>query len=240
MRKNQTIAKDMTNNRCFSSYANKHSEELLNVLINPSTVPDSYRRAMKDLGSELANDVLQRNLSSSSDSSYTLAVTAEDADFLAEGFKQQLARQHKEVYLTCFWNNHKPIPGGSIAPVVHQFKQTGFEKSSTLVVMKSIISGSCVVKTNLLSLYNQMKPERVFIVAPVMHSKAEEKLRKEFPRAFSSKFEFVWFAKDSVRNQDGTVVPGVGGNVYERLGLEGMPAMHNLMPDSVKHLLLEA
>lgn len=230
----------MTNERCLSSYASEHSEELLNVLINPSTVPNAYRTAMKDLGSELADDVLMKNFNSVSDGSYTLAVTAEDADYLAEGFKQQLTKQQKDVYVTCFWNNHKPIPGGSIAPVVHQFKQPGYENSSTLVVMKSIISGSCVVKTNLLSLYNEMKPKRVFIVAPVMHSKAEEKLRNEFPRSFSSKFEFIWLAKDSERTNDGTVLPGIGGNVYERLGLAGMPATHKFMPNTIKHLLLEA
>jgi hypothetical protein len=43
-----------------------------------------------------------------------------------------------------------------------------------LIVVKSIISGACVVKTNLKNLIQDIEPQSISIVAPVMYSNSQE------------------------------------------------------------------
>ena len=49
--------------------------------------------------------------------------------------------------------------------------------------------------------------------------------------------EFVTFAVDDYRTQTGEVRPGIGGPVYQLLGLEDQPARTGFMPQLVKTLL---
>jgi hypothetical protein len=58
----------------------------------------------------------------------------------------------------------------------------------------------------------------VFVLAPVMHVDADQKLRKEFTPAVAARFHIVTCAIDQEKDGD-VIVPGVGGNVYGLLGL---------------------
>lgn len=56
------------------------------------------------------------------------------------------------------------------------------------------------------------------VVAPVMLKGAQERLASEFPKQVASRFDYLTFAIDDVRDDD-TVIPGIGGQVYDRLGM---------------------
>lgn len=222
--------------RQFSSYVNNSTKHLLDVLVDSSSDSQSYQDALTALGEQLSQSIIEK-LDPVAPKDITLAVTAEDADYLAKGFIKNYEQQSgKKVFLACFWNDHRIEDESkkSIAPVVNEYLQPGFDNSHILVVIKSIISGSCVVRSNILSLYNRMSPDSIFIAAPVMHKDAESNLSTDFPSEFFAKFDFTWFAKDSVKDGDGTVLPGIGGQIYERLGLHGKPHETHLMPHEVR------
>lgn len=102
-----------------------------------------------------------------------------------------------------------------------------------MIVCKSIIYTSCVVRTNLLYMIEQVQPKRIVIAAPVMFEGAEEKLRREFPTQISGKFEFLYFAVDDEANAQGEVIPGIGGIVYERLGIGNARTKNQYTPEIV-------
>ncbi|MBM9538922.1 hypothetical protein JWG43_17785, partial [Desulfobulbus alkaliphilus] len=103
-----------------------------------------------------------------------------------------------------------------------------------IVMLKSIISGSCVVRTNLEHLFDDISPSRVHVVAPVMLDGADERLTQEFPRELSERFQYWMFEVDTEREKNGDVVPGIGGEVYGRLGLGDQAAKNKVMPDLVR------
>lgn len=70
-----------------------------------------------------------------------------------------------------------------------------------------------------------------------MYDGAEAALRAEFPPAISDLFAFVYFAVDYCRTQTGEVRPGIGGQVYQLLGLKDQPARTGFMPQLVKTLM---
>ncbi len=43
--------------------------------------------------------------------------------------------------------------------------------------------------------------------------------KKEFPESISNKFEFLTFAIDTSKDAQVSVLPGVGGMIYPKLGL---------------------
>ena len=107
-----------------------------------------------------------------------------------------------------------------VAPIVKQYREEVDISNAVIVVVKSIISGACVVKTNLATLIDQVLPQRVIVAAPVMLEGAEGRLAAEFPSSTAGKFEYFTFAIDNERDQNDNVVPGIGGSVYERLGFD--------------------
>jgi len=220
-------------NRSYSAFAAEEAKAGLRNLLSFVNNPESYSGEMRKLGS-LLGKLLSDKISHSK--SCLVVATAEDADFLGRGIYDSLKQEHK-TKAAVFWNNHYQIPGGSsIAPVVHKFLEPGYESTEVLIIAKSIISGSCVVRTNLLELIEDIQPQKIFIVSPVMHSKSEESLRKEFPRSIADKFEFVVFATDGERTESGEVKPGIGGEVYPLLGLSDQPARLGFMPKLVQEL----
>ncbi|EJG1590598.1 TPA: hypothetical protein ACVU4Y_003301 [Vibrio parahaemolyticus] len=230
---NQSPSKLFDNGREYSNLADKVVKHNLKTLIEDST-EEQYREAMKRLGAKLGGAVAKKLAKDTP--SLTIAVTAEDADYLAQGFTDYLEKTVGiKVFVTCFWNDHRKdnLSQKSIAPVIHKYLQPGYENNSTLVVIKSILSSSCVVKSNILSLYSSMTPSEVHVVAPVVYKEAEAILSNDFPSEFSSKFNFTWFAKDAVREDDGTVKPGIGGQIYYRLGLKDKPINTKFMPEVV-------
>jgi len=79
-----------------------------------------------------------------------------------------------------------------------------------------------------------MNPEVIFVVSPVIHSQAIGKLEREFPKAISEKFQYVYFAEDSEKVEEGNLVPGIGGSVYQRLGFKDQADKNRFTPDLVK------
>jgi hypothetical protein len=101
------------------------------------------------------------------------------------------------------------------------------------LVIKSIISSVCVVRTNITELVYDRNPSRVLIFAPVVLKGADEKLRQELDDDVSRRFEFYWFAEDDEK-QGENVVPGIGGQVYERLGIGTRADKNRFTPELVR------
>jgi RNase H-fold protein (predicted Holliday junction resolvase) len=165
-----------------------------------------------------------------------LAATVEDADFLAQGILNQLEKHIQSVGFACFWNQRTApfeIDELSAAPILKKYQEPA-NQVDVLIIVKSIISGACVVRTNLENLIQKIKPTKILIVAPVIYYKAEANLSREFEPEISQKFQFVYFAKDNERTEEGEVVPGIGGMIYERLGFRGQEEKNSYIPEIVK------
>ncbi len=67
-----------------------------------------------------------------------------------------------------------------------------------------------------------------------MLSGAEQRLAKELPPDLVARFKFLTFAKDTEKTDDGNVVPGIGGEIYERLGLGDETEKNRIMPRLVR------
>jgi hypothetical protein len=227
----------MVESREFSSYATASDKEHLRALLNPIQNPGRYKEAMKVLGSSLGEIV---GTKVPKGSQCLVVSTAEDADYLSFGVIESLNKEFK-TSAAVFWNNHYSLLyKDSVAPIVHQYLQPGYQASDVLVIVKSVISGSCVVRTNILALIESVNAKNIFIVSPVMHSASEAKLKEEFPKQVSDKFDFVYFALDNEKDDaTGEVKPGIGGQIYELLGLTGQPARGSYMPDLVRRLAFE-
>lgn len=196
----------------------------------------AYQQDMTTLGVQLVK-VFEDKLKHS-DRVLTVS-TAEDADYLLSGIRQQLSSSNIKTKLAVFWNNHYALSSGqSVAPIINKYIEPDYEDVNIIVIAKSIIAGSCVVRTNLIALLDQARRvDKIYVVAPVMHKKAEENLRKEFPISISKKFEFITFAIDEEKSPDGEVKPGIGGQIYELLGLKDQPARIGYIPRLVKSLV---
>lgn len=220
------------NSRKYSDFANAAAIATLETLIASVGSPTEYQAAMRELGKQLGNIV---GAEIPSDRRCLVVSTAEDADYLANGVMESLEHKH-ETLAAVFWNNHYSIKNSSVAPIVHQYIQPGFESADEVILIKSIISTSCVVRTNILFLIESINVSRIYVVAPVMYFNAQESLCSEFPPHISNKFRFVFFAVDEDRTESGNVVPGIGGQVYQLLGMDDQPARTGYLPDLVKRL----
>lgn len=118
----------------------------------------------------------------------------------------------------CLWNEKIRNEGVSLSPVLRQYKEEQSSATASFIVVKSIIFGACVVKTNLTRAISSISPEQVFIFSPVLLNGTQERLSREFPIEISNKFQHAWLATNSEKS-GGNVVPSIGGSVYERLGL---------------------
>lgn len=202
--------------RIYSSHVDDEVRDLLDGLIRePRPTPEDYQQLMQDLGERLGALVAGRV-----SGSVLLVCTNEDADFLARGVLQGLRSNGvSTVHLACFWNDRVKIDiDQDLAPI----RRTYIEPTSSVdafVVVKSIISSSCVVRTNIAELVHRYEPSAIEIVAPVLLQGAQQKLGSEFDTAVSSRFTYTWFAEDDESKPNGEVVPGIGGSVYELLGL---------------------
>src|SRR5699024_7189059 len=105
--------------------------------------------------------------------------------------------------LAVFWNHHYQTSSNiSVAPIIHKFIEPNYESMRNIVIVKSIMSGSCVVRANLIEMLDKINNiENVFILAPVAHKNSEDKLKAEFPIDISNKFKFYCFAIDDVRTK---------------------------------------
>jgi uracil phosphoribosyltransferase len=230
--------------RRLTPYADNHPhiQSMLAKLANGATQTADYRLAFAQLGEELGKTIAEHL---AKDRSVTLVASSEDADWLMQGLLNGMKRPSTSIAV--LWNTRsnalqgKSLPPNSpfqradfdVAPVVKSFIEST-ATSDTLIVCKSIIYTSCVVRTNLLHMITQVDPRRIVIAAPVMFHDAEAKLRREFPDEISSKFEFYYFAVDDEQNERGEVIPGIGGTVYERLGIGNAQTKNQYIPQIVR------
>lgn len=222
----------MLEGREYSNPSDLHAAELLNRLLQNGITTDEYRAAMRDIGFHLGE-----RLKGSLDvkKSYCLAVTVEDADFLAAGVVQALKDAVHHLYIACFWNERTEIAGRSLAPILNSYFEEGFEKADEVIVLKSIMAGACVVKTNVTVLFEKLNPSAIHIVAPVMHKDSRSKLESEFPESTSRLFSYTYLAVDSDYNQERHLVtPGIGGDVYQKLGYVDAKEKNTIIPRMVQ------
>jgi hypothetical protein len=221
--------------RKYSPSVNINVKRSLDVLADRRTTVPDYQAAMLTLGQELGASILGRV--HSPDAKIYLACTAEDADFLAAGILESLEAKGFNPKLACFWNQRTTpfeVPDIQVAPIIKKYREPFEGQTDVLIVVKSIISGACVVKTNLRNLIQDITPELIVIAAPVIYAGAEERLSDEFDQSVYEKFDFLYFAKDDERKADREVVPGIGGMVYDRLGFDGQDDKNRYMPKIVE------
>lgn len=205
---------------------------LLDQLSSSATSPDDYRSAFYSLGAILSTAINEAfDLSTSK---VTIACSSEDADWLTKGILDNLTTAHTS--LAVFWNlraNPFDQEDISIAPITKSYIEE-IANPAYLIITKSIIYTSCVVRTNLTYLIEHLNPEKIIITSPVMFANAEETLKAEFSPEISDKFNFLYFATDNEVNAEGEVMPGIGGSVYERLGIGNSETKNKYIPDIVK------
>lgn len=208
--------------------------QALAVLQDKSTKPDAYGDAMHRLGSllaaALAKDAIHR------DARICLAMTVEDADYLGAGALETLERAGAKVSVACFWNDRGDafdVEWADMAPITQEYVES-LDRIEHLVVLKSIISGSCVVRSNLEHLFDKFEPAHVHVAAPVMLDGANERLERDFTERLAKRFRYWTFEIDKDKDADGNVDPGIGGEVYERLGLGGARRKNAIVPALIR------
>lgn len=220
--------------RLYSNLINDEAKRWLAVIADRSTSHQIYQDAMTQLGRSLGS-AMADEIGDTSQNVYLVA-TAEDADFLALGVLRQLETRQSSVGFACFWNERTSLFGLStlaVAPILKQYTEPA-ERVDTLIVVKSIISGGCIVRTNLQNIIKHIQPRQIFIAAPVMYHRAEVSLREAFSAQVANKFRFFYLALDDERSQEGVVIPGIGGMVYDRLGFNGQIEKNSYIPTIVK------
>ena len=206
----------------------REAQEALSLLVDKSTGQDAYGAAFKRLGECLAERLPQSELGKK----IMLVCTSEDADFLARGLFETLLKQQgssaKQIAFACFWQKRYKGSSSSahknlydVAPIVKRYEESVDGNLDSLIILKSIIAGSCVVRHAILDTVRRKQPKKVFVVAPVISKTAPASLKAEFPAAISKLFRFVYFAEDGPPDENGMVWPGIGGSVYERLPHSG-------------------
>ena len=216
--------------RQFSDYVSDIGKSNLARLADSSTSVKDYSEALYQLGKELGNILIPKI--TGEHQRICVACTVEDADFLAKGIIESLSVLSVDVSLACFWNQRQQAL--SIAPIIKKYREPAVSNANIVIIVKSIISGACVVKTNLTSLIQEVDPARIFVVAPVMHTDAQKKLNSEFPKTIADKFNYIYFAVDDEKQADGNLLPGIGGNIYQRLGFMGQDDKNKFTPQLVK------
>lgn len=232
--------------RKFMPEATCEAKGVLDRLIDPATDHSQYRAAMYTLGQLLADAALTRI---EPDKEICLACTVEDADYLAKGLLDEIQKLHpsQPIRLACFWNKTTFEPFGceeyEIAPIIKTYREPVKDKNCILIIVKSIISGACVVATNITSLISDLTPSRILVASPVMLHGAKEKLEHHFSAELVERFEYLVFAIDDEK-EHGAVKPGVGGDVYQRYGWDGVSDKNKAIPQIVsvrrKQLIAES
>ncbi len=221
--------------RTPTNFYTSQSETLLGKLADSHTSIGEYRETFHLIGTDLA-EILNKELPNYGPT--LLACSSEDADWLAEGVLEGLSI--KNTALAVFWNDRiYPNPENKAivaSPIVKSYIED-IEDCRNLIIVKSIIFTSCVVKTQLTRLIEKITPDHIFIVSPVMFKGAEENLRNEFPSSISSKFQFIYLVTDDEQNEQGEVVPGIGGMVYQRLGLGDNTNKNKYIPSLIRKKL---
>lgn len=207
----------------------------LDTLADKTTGVEAYRNAFETLGVELGR-ILAQKVGDVLAKETMLVCASEDADWLAKGVENGFGKG--ELPVSIYWSTRNTVYQSEngekieISPIVKAYEEP-IAKCRLLVIVKSIISSSCVVKTQLTRLIDRIHPEMIVIMAPVMYKDAQPNLLKEFPEEISNKFHFLQFAVDEDR-QGNEVIPGIGGMVYPRLGLGDINKKNQYIPHMVR------
>lgn len=219
-------------NHKYTEHADTSSiRELLMKLADQQLNSDDYGRTLFEIGLHFG-EILVKEVRGKS---VYLVCTTEDADFLAKGIIDKFNANSVPFAMACYWNvRSKPFANLelSTAPIIKKYEEPDYSKD-VLVVLKSIISGGCVVKYNILNIIEKVNPEKIMIVAPVMFHLAESELINDFLPEVSRKFKFITLAIDDDRDEVGNVIPGIGGNVYKRLGFKDQEDKNKNIPKLV-------
>ena len=218
------------------SYEDPVAKQLVDELHTIQGNPMMYQEHMLQIGRHLGAGIIPK-LPKNQNSAICVVCTVEDADFLARGLIEALEQDGfaERVHLVCLWNEKIRENGVSLSPISRQYKEEFSSENSIFIVVKSIISGACVVKTNLTRAVSFSQPSRIIVASPVMLIGAEGRLEREFPPAISAKFEYVHFVTDTEKDKDGeNVLPGIGGSLYELLGLGNQHEKNKYVPSIVK------
>lgn len=201
---------------------------LLDNLIT-SSGPEAYRSTFYQIGKKLGEELKEKINNESIP--VALACTSEDADWLAKGILDTL---DLDVDLCVYWSDRlkfgQDADGKELeySNIVKSYEEIDGE-SKTLIITKSIISSSCVVRSQIMRLVSKYKFEKIYIVAPVMYKDAEPNLRQEFPENICNLFEFISFAIDNDLDDKGWVSPGIGGSVYDNLDVDSRLYYPNIL-----------
>lgn len=207
----------------------------LDVLADKTTSVEAYRNAFEALGVELGHALAQKVDNIPAEETM-LVCASEDADWLAKGVESGLAKGMLPV--SVYWSTRDTVYQSEdgekieISPIVKAYEES-IDRCRLLIIVKSIISSSCVVKTQLTRLIDRLCPEMIVIMAPVMYKDAQPNLLREFPEEISNKFHFLQFAVDEDR-EGNEVIPGIGGMVYPRLGLGDINKKNQYIPQMVR------
>ena len=228
------------NSREFTSFAERDPavKPLLEQLIQPVEVVPSepYQAAMRELGRCLSRSLLEQHAAALQEKDICLISTVEDADFLAAGILDGLVESglpESRLFFQCYWNERVREGGVSITPVIRQYVEPFEQHKAAYIVVKSIISSGCVIRTNLTRALTGAEADSVYILSPVMVEGAQVRLTQEFPPELAARFSYIWFATDAATEGD-IVTPGVGGLVYDRLGFDGEVGKNTHTPRIVK------
>lgn len=218
--------------RTYSSWADSKAKILLDNLIKKSISHDEYRSIMEQLGQELAKELIGQLYGFNQ---ILLICTNEDADFLARGVIRSLEGVSSlQTSLACFWNDRKRINNEiEVAPIIKRYIEPTEGAVDAFVVVKSIISSACVVRSNISELIFEKNPKYTFILSPVILEGAQQKLEAEFDACITQRFKYIWLAEDSEMSEDGNVNPGIGGSVYELLGIGTNEDKNKYIPNVV-------
>jgi hypothetical protein len=139
--------------RHLTPRATPEIQTLLDGLLDLTADVESYRHIMYAVGALLAHD-LTNMLQPTGKEALQLAFTVEDADFLVAGVLETLEETNafSHISLACFWNEHSEpfsLDKYRTAPIIKKYFEPATTEPTFLVVVKSIIRGTCVVKTNL-------------------------------------------------------------------------------------------
>lgn len=207
----------------------------LDTLADKTTSVEEYRNAFERLGIELGR-ILAQKVGDVLAEETMLVCASEDADWLAQGVENGFGKGVLPVSI--YWSTRNTVYQSEngekieISPIIKAYEEP-IATCRLLVIVKSIISSSCVVKTQLTRLIDRIHPDTIAVMAPVMYMDAQPNLLKEFPEEISNKFLFLQFAVDEDR-QGNEVIPGIGGMVYLRLGLGDINTKNQYIPKMVR------
>lgn len=204
--------------------------ENLNILVDLNTNSDNYKNAFFKLGSSFG-EIINKEIDQ--DAKVMICCTNEDADWLTKGLIETL--KVSDPKLSVFWNiTYTPNNNTDfrVAPIIKTYIEE-IENPDLLIIVKSIIYTSCVVRTNLEYLIDKINPKEIKIFSPVIYKDSEEVLKKQFSSNISAKFDFTYFAVDDIV-ENNNVIPGIGGNVYQRLGFGDNFDKNKYIPNLVK------